>query len=52
MRQIVNRLYTFHLKCDDEDFRKQVDRWMGVAGKWDEPELDQAFLQIIEAKSQ
>lgn len=50
MRQMVNRVYTFHLKCDDGEFRKLVDRWMTVAGKWDEPELDQTFLRMIEAK--
>lgn len=44
MRQIVNRLYTFHMSCDDPDFMKLVDRWMTVAGKWDEPELDRKLL--------
>jgi len=40
MRQIVNRLYTFHLNSDDPALRSEIDRWMTVAGKWDEPELD------------
>lgn len=51
MRQVANRLYTFHMKCDDGEFRKHLDRWMIVAGKWDEPELDQKFLRMIEAES-
>lgn len=48
MRQIVNRLYTFHLKCDETEFQNEIDRWMTVAGKWDDPELDQAFVRMIE----
>ena len=38
MRQIVNRLYTFHLSCDEPALRSEIDRWMTVAGKWDEPD--------------
>jgi len=48
MRQIVNRLYTFQLKADDPHFQEMMDRWATVARKWDEPELDAAFLQAIE----
>lgn len=44
MREIVNRLYTFHVNCDDPEFLHRADRWMTVAGKWDEPELDRKFL--------
>lgn len=47
MRQIVNRLYTFHMKTDDLHVHDQVSRWASVAGKWDEPELDKAFLHAI-----
>lgn len=47
MRQIVSRLYTFHMKCDDPEFQKEIDRWMAVAGKWDDPKLDRAFLAAI-----
>lgn len=47
MRQIVNRLYTFHMSCDDPAFLALAERWMTVAGKWDEPELDRAFLGAI-----
>lgn len=47
MRQIVDRLYTFHLKADDAGFRDHLDRWLAVAGRWDEPKLDEAFLATI-----
>ncbi|MDP5306336.1 hypothetical protein [Paracoccus spongiarum] len=47
MRQIVDRLYTFHLKADDAEFRDHLDRWLAVAGRWDEPKLDEAFLATI-----
>ncbi len=47
MRQIVNRLYTFHVSCDDPGFLELAERWMAVAGKWDEPELDRKFLGAI-----
>ena len=40
MREIVNRRYTFHLNCDDLEFRAEIDRWKSVAGKWDELERD------------
>jgi len=44
MRQIVNRLYTFHLKADDPDLRETIDRWAAAAGAWDDPEIDQGLL--------
>ena len=47
MRQIVNRLYTFHMSTDDLQFHKQITRWMSATGKWDDPELDEAFLDTI-----
>lgn len=47
MREIVNRLYTFHVSCDDPEFLRLADQWMTVAGKWDEPELDRKFLGAI-----
>ena len=40
MRDIVNRLYTFHLEADDPKLQAQIERWMEVATKWDEPEID------------
>lgn len=50
MRDIVNRLYTFHAKAGDPDFQRIVERWMGVARRWDLPELDEGFLSAIEAR--
>lgn len=51
MREIVNRLYTFHLSCDDPEFLKQTEKWMSIAAKWDEPELDRRFLGSIRHKA-
>jgi hypothetical protein len=48
MRQIVNRLYTFHLSSDDPGLRSEIDRWMTVAGKWDEPELDPGMTRSVD----
>ena len=48
MQQIVNRLYTFHLKTDDPYFQKLISRWDSLAQKWDDPELDEAFMRAIE----
>jgi hypothetical protein len=44
MRDIVNRLYTFHLCSDDPRLRAEIERWMAVAGQWDEPEIDQRMI--------
>ena len=44
MRDIVNRLYTFHLCADDPGLQAEIERWMAVAGKWDEPELDHRMI--------
>lgn len=49
MKQIVNRLYTFHLKADDPDFQRMLDRWAPVAGRWDEPEIDEFYKQKFPA---
>lgn len=40
MRGIVNRLYTFHLKSDEPGLRAQIERWLTVAGKWEDPQID------------
>ena len=47
MRQIVDRLYTCHLKAGDPGFRDHLDRRLAVAERWDEPKLDEAFLSEI-----
>ncbi|WP_299912239.1 hypothetical protein [uncultured Paracoccus sp.] len=44
MRDIVNRLYTFHLCADDPKLQAEIEKWMAVAGKWDEPEIDQRMI--------
>jgi hypothetical protein len=45
MRDIVNRLYTFHMCADDPGLQAEIERWMKVAGKWEEPEIDQRMLK-------
>ena len=45
MQQVVNRLYTFHLKGDDPALRRKIERWMQVAQRWDEPEVDEFYLE-------
>ena len=45
IREIVNRLYTFHLKGNDPDFRNVINKWAPIAQKWDEPELDDFYVQ-------
>ena len=44
MRNIVNRLYTFHLCADDPKLQAQIERWMGAASKWDQPEIDPRMI--------
>lgn len=44
MRDIVNRLYTFHLHADEPKLQAQIERWMAVADKWDEPEIDPKMI--------
>jgi hypothetical protein len=45
MRNIVNRLYTFHLCADDPGLQAEVERWMTVTEKWDEPKIEQRMLK-------
>jgi hypothetical protein len=44
MRDIVNRLYTFHLHADEPKIQATIERWMGVADKWDAPEIDPKMI--------
>lgn len=44
MRDIVNRLYTFHLCADEAGLQAEVTRWMTVASRWDEPTIDLRML--------
>jgi len=52
MRQIVNRLYTFHLMANDPGLRETIDRWAAAAGAWDDPEIDQGLLGTVEKAPQ
>jgi hypothetical protein len=47
MREVVNRLYTFHMRRDNLRFRDHLDRWMTASNKWDNPVLDTAFLEAV-----
>ena len=40
MRQVVDRLYTFHAKIDDPQFRAMLEFWRSSVRTWDEPKLD------------
>ena len=43
MRQVVNRLYTFHLRIEEPEFQAFVDRWLVPTGKWDKLVLEQGL---------
>jgi hypothetical protein len=45
MRDVVNRLYTFYLCADEPGLQAEIERWMTVTGKWDEPEIDTTMLK-------
>ena len=44
MQEIVNRLYTFYLEADDPKLQATIERWMGAATKWDEPDIDPRMI--------
>ena len=44
MQEIINRLYTFHLEANDPKLQATIERWMGAAMKWDEPEIDPRMI--------
>jgi hypothetical protein len=46
MRQVVNRLYTFQIRCADPEFQNVINRWLSVARNWDEPTLDPGLSGI------
>ena len=50
MREIVDRLYTFHLRIDDPEFRAEIDRWAAATAHWDAPKPD-AILSAIPAEA-
>ena len=45
MRDVVNRLYTFQLRAEDPALQAEIEKWMSVAGKWDEPRIDTRMLK-------
>ena len=47
MRDIVKRLFTFHMKRDDQSFQDHLDRWMTASDRWDNPTLDTVFLDAV-----
>ena len=40
MREIVDRLYTFHLRIDDPLFRAEIERWAAATAHWEAPKPD------------
>jgi len=46
MREIVDRLYTFHLRIDDPAFRAEIDRWAAMTTTWDAPKPDPVLSAI------
>ncbi|GAB4390830.1 hypothetical protein [Albidovulum sp.] len=46
MREIVDRLYTFHLRIDEPAFRAEIDRWAAMTAKWDTPKPDPVLSAI------
>lgn len=44
MRDIVNRLYTFHICADAPGLQADVARWIAVVSRWDEPAIDPNML--------
>ena len=47
MRQVVDRLYTFHVKIDDPRFQAVLDLWQPVVRNWDEPALDAGLMEAL-----
>ncbi len=50
MREIVDRLYTFHMRIDDPLFRAEIERWAAATAHWDAPKPD-AILSAIPAEA-
>ena len=44
MRDVVNRLYTFQLHAGNPVMQAEIEKWLSVAGKWDEPQIDNRML--------
>ena len=50
MRQVVDRLYTFHVKIDDPDFQAMLAFWQPATRSWNAPKLDDDFMAAIGAR--
>lgn len=44
MRDVVNRLYTFQVYAGNTALQAEIEKWMSVAGKWDEPQINNRML--------
>ena len=44
MRDVVNRLYTFQLHAGNPAMQAEIEKWLSVAGKWDEHQIDNRML--------
>jgi hypothetical protein len=47
MREIVDRLYTFHLRADDPAVRAEIDCWAAMTANWDAPKPDPVLSAIL-----
>lgn len=47
MKEIVNRLYTFNISTDDQEFRDRVDRCARIADRWDRSQIDAQILKKL-----
>ena len=47
MRQVVNLIYTFHVKFDDPRFQAMLGFWQTSIRNWDEPELDTDLMTML-----
>jgi hypothetical protein len=45
LREIVSRLYTFHLYGGEPEPQAKIDRWIKLAGKWSKPRIDTRKLK-------
>ena len=51
MRQVVDRLYTFHALAEDPRLLRLMERWSSVTRHWDEPKLDRVLVAAVESTS-
>lgn len=51
MRQVVDRLYTFHARIDDPGFQTQMAFWERATRRWDEPKLDEDLMVTFGRRS-